>query len=103
MAIASKINIDIDSAAFTAFQEKFDKYKEAPLKQEPPLLARRGTQKTLTIEDYTGGLVAVPNRRPLIGERNSSTSRSANFRIPVLNRKRDPSKQSGGQPSDFIH
>ena len=29
MAIASKINIDIDSAAFTAFQEKFDKYKEA--------------------------------------------------------------------------
>jgi hypothetical protein len=25
MAIASKINIDIDSAAFAAFQDKFDK------------------------------------------------------------------------------
>jgi len=29
MAITSKINIDIDSAAFAAFQEKFDKYKAA--------------------------------------------------------------------------
>jgi hypothetical protein len=29
MAITSKINIDIDSAAFAAFQDKFDKYKAA--------------------------------------------------------------------------
>jgi len=29
MAISSKINIDVDSAAFAAFQDKFDKYKAA--------------------------------------------------------------------------
>src|SRR5205807_4607315 len=29
MAISSKINIDVDSAAFAAFKDKFDKYKAA--------------------------------------------------------------------------
>jgi hypothetical protein len=29
MAISSKINIDVDSAAFASFQEKFNKYKAA--------------------------------------------------------------------------
>jgi len=29
MAISSKISIEVDSAAFAAFQEKFAKYKQA--------------------------------------------------------------------------
>jgi hypothetical protein len=56
MAISSKISIDIDSAAFRAFQEKFDKCKEA-LGHHPATIGH--AQKTLTIEDHTGGMVTM--------------------------------------------
>jgi hypothetical protein len=36
MAISSKINIDVDSAAFRAFKEKFDQYKAALDKTPDP-------------------------------------------------------------------
>jgi hypothetical protein len=45
MAISSKISIDVDSAAFAAFEEKFDKYKEA-LGHHPATIGH--AQKTLT-------------------------------------------------------
>lgn len=43
MAIASKISIDVDSAAFAAFREKFDKYKEA-LDKTPAMWRGVGTE-----------------------------------------------------------
>jgi hypothetical protein len=55
MAISSKINIDVDSAAFAAFQDKFDKYKASLEKTDR-------AQKTLTIEDHTGGLEKSPRK-----------------------------------------
>jgi hypothetical protein len=72
MAISSRINIDVDSAAFRSFQEKFDKYKESPLKQEPPLrhaeyihLSGGAAQRNDSLRRYATWLPGQPFRNHL--------------------------------------
>ena len=58
MAISSKISIDVDGAAFTAFQEKFDKYKEA-LDKTPAQWRNVGAQPVLKITDRRAPTVST--------------------------------------------